>query len=130
MHLLIMIFVCHDHDTIVLQESCRQNTLVVLVPASLKNYLCRQGIIRSKAPKEEFSLSRFEDGLQRWREDVGVSMKVLKSDVRSLGVNLSTGQAYGSAGKLEVAMRHGAPTANRKKVKNFQCVKACLVEVR
>lgn len=96
----------------------------------LDEYLRRQGIThRGRKKRHDFTLARLESGLQHWKTAVGASMNALRSDLRALGINLVTGQQFGSAGKLAHAIGQGAPHAKKERVKQYHHLKCCLVDV-
>lgn len=107
-------------------------TIVALSKMSssvLHDFLHEKGLIgfSSSVQPDSFDLQSLENALEEWRLDDCQSITSVKKEVRSLGINLATGKTYGSAHKLQMAIKNGAATLPTKKAKRYPLLKSCLV---
>ena len=94
----------------------------------LRQHLVCAGVVRNKATPGTFCMEQMEKALQEYVHTNTTSKKQIKAEVRGLGVNLCTGEMYGSPTRLCAALRHGAERTSKKHAKQYPLVKSCLVE--
>ena len=95
----------------------------------LGDFLVGKGLV-SENRHGSLCLESLEDALREWTLDSGCSKKALKQDVRELGLNLRSGQMFGSPERLTLAIQtNEAPTVRKTLVKRFPLVKKCLVDL-